>query len=64
MTGGGYRTSSPVTAHGQQAGVVVAGGGGVEGADLLVKPFPQAIIDLTRDQRHLIHDCLLWLMGA
>src|SRR5256885_11517350 len=28
---------------GKQAGVIVAGGGGVEGVDLLVKPFPQAI---------------------
>src|SRR5690242_13975068 len=51
-------TIVPAGREGQQAGVVVAGGGGVEGADLLIKPFPQAGIALARDERHLTHDCL------
>jgi len=44
--------------------VVVAGRGGAEGVDLLVKPFPEAIVGVTRDERHLIHDCFLLLRGA
>lgn len=39
---------------------MVAGDGGVEGADLLTKAFPQASVGLAGNERYLTHHCLLY----
>src|SRR5215470_15423233 len=43
----------------QQAAVMVAGGGGVEGADLFLKAVSQASVGLADGERYLVHHCLL-----
>jgi len=56
------RQAAPATAahrHAQQLAVIQAGRRGVEGVDLIVKPFVQAIVDVAHRDHDLTHHRLL-----
>ena len=48
-------TVVPADGHAQQAGVMVAAGGGVEGADLLVEAFGEVSVGVADGEPGLTH---------